>query len=110
MTKMEEYPPFFYRFYKPWSIGLFSSGVDIMLFYFFAETADLTGFFGGCEAPPMVYISGEDGGVVGLQCSAVTGKRSGDVTVHQELIMDKWVKPSVDISKWEFYDLSCKDH
>ena len=26
-----------------------------------------------------------------------------------ELIMDKWVKPSVDISKWEFYDLSCKD-
>ena len=26
-----------------------------------------------------------------------------------ELIMDKWVKPSVDISKWEFYDLSCKE-
>eukprot|EP00438_Fugacium_kawagutii_P020929 Skav211820 [mRNA] locus=scaffold305:579974:580782:- [translate_table: standard] len=26
-----------------------------------------------------------------------------------ELIMDKWVKPSVDISKWEFYDLSCQD-
>ena len=24
-----------------------------------------------------------------------------------ELVMDKWVKPHVDISKWEFYDLSC---
>ena len=23
--------------------------------------------------------------------------------------MDKWVKPFVDISKWEFYDLSCQD-
>jgi isocitrate dehydrogenase len=25
-----------------------------------------------------------------------------------ELIMDKWVKPNMDISAWEFYDLSCK--
>ncbi|CAK9015529.1 unnamed protein product [Durusdinium trenchii] len=43
-------------------------------------------------APPMVYISGEE-------MSRYT----------MELIMDKWVKPSVDISKWEFYDLSCKE-
>lgn len=40
----------------------------------------------------MVYISGEE-------MSRYT----------MELIMDKWVKPSVDISKWEFYDLSCKE-
>ena len=25
-----------------------------------------------------------------------------------ELIMKKWVEPSIDTSKWEFYDLSCK--
>jgi len=25
-----------------------------------------------------------------------------------QLIMDKWVKPFVDTSKWEYYDLSCK--
>ena len=44
------------------------------------------------SAPPMVYIAGEE-------MSRYT----------MELIMDKWVKPSVDISKWEFYDLSCKE-
>ena len=41
----------------------------------------------------MVYISGEE-----------------MTRYAMELIMEKWVKPSVDISKWEFYDLSCKDH
>jgi len=25
-----------------------------------------------------------------------------------ELIMKKWVEPSIDTSKWEYYDLSCK--
>ena len=25
-----------------------------------------------------------------------------------ELVMKKWVEPSIDTSKWEFYDLSCK--
>merc|ERR1719331_3410922 len=25
-----------------------------------------------------------------------------------ELVLDKWVKPHMDISQWEFYDLSCK--
>lgn len=39
----------------------------------------------------MVYISGEE-------MSRYT----------MEIIMEKWVKPSVDISQWEFYDLSCK--
>ncbi len=24
------------------------------------------------------------------------------------LIMEKWIKPYVDVSAWEFYDLSCK--
>lgn len=43
------------------------------------------------DAPPMVYIKGEE-------MSAYT----------MSLILDKWVKPFVDTSKWEFYDLSCK--
>ena len=42
-------------------------------------------------APPMVYISGEEMSLYTM-----------------EIIMEKWVKPSVDISQWEFYDLSCK--
>ena len=25
-----------------------------------------------------------------------------------ELIMEKWIDPYVDTSKWEFYNLSCK--
>ena len=25
-----------------------------------------------------------------------------------ELVMKKWVEPSIDTSKWEYYDLSCK--
>ena len=25
-----------------------------------------------------------------------------------ELYLDSWIRPFVDISKWEFYDLSCK--
>ncbi len=24
-----------------------------------------------------------------------------------QLVMDKWVKPHVDVTNWEFYDLSC---
>ncbi|CAJ1410027.1 unnamed protein product [Effrenium voratum] len=44
------------------------------------------------QAPPMVYIAGEE-------MSRYT----------MELIMDKWVKPAVDTSKWEYYDLSCKE-
>ena len=56
----------------------------------------------------MVYIAGEE------SCLHTEGY-AGDSHVQEmsrytmELIMDKWVKPSVDISKWEFYDLSCKD-
>jgi len=42
-------------------------------------------------APPMVYIAGEE-------MSRYT----------MELIMDKWVTPFIDTSKWEYYDLSCK--
>jgi len=42
-------------------------------------------------APQMVYIAGEE-------MSRYT----------MELIMKKWVEPSIDTSKWEFYDLSCK--
>ncbi len=25
-----------------------------------------------------------------------------------ELYLDQWIRPFVDISKWEFYDLSCR--
>jgi len=40
----------------------------------------------------MVYISGEE-----------------MTTYCMELVMDKWIKPHVDYSAWEFYDLSCKN-
>eukprot|EP00039_Didymoeca_costata_P019399 m.337389 g.337389 ORF g.337389 m.337389 type:complete len:476 (-) comp18115_c0_seq1:108-1535(-) len=43
------------------------------------------------QAPPMVYISGEE------------------MTHYaMNLIMDNWIKPNVDVSKWEFFDLSCR--
>jgi hypothetical protein len=42
-------------------------------------------------APPMVYISGEE--MTRYAC---------------QLIVDQWIKPYFDISKWEIYDLSCK--
>jgi isocitrate dehydrogenase len=42
-------------------------------------------------SPPMVYIRGEE-----------------MTTYCMELIMEKWVEPHIDTSKWEFYDLSCK--
>ena len=41
-------------------------------------------------APAMVYISGEE------------------MTKHtMDLILEEWIRPHVDISAWEFYDLSC---
>jgi len=43
------------------------------------------------KAPPMVYISGEE-------MSRYAG----------QLYLDNWIKPYLDISNWEFYDLSCK--
>jgi len=43
------------------------------------------------SAPPMVYISGEE--MTRYAC---------------QLIVDQWIKPYFDISKWEMYDLSCK--
>ena len=46
---------------------------------------------GKMVAPKMVYISGEE-----------------MTTYCMNLIMDKWIKPHVDTSAWEFYDLSCK--
>lgn len=39
----------------------------------------------------MVYISGEE---MTKYC--------------MDLVLEKWIKPHVDISAWEFYDLSCK--
>lgn len=42
-------------------------------------------------APPMVYIQGEE-----------------MTRYAMELILEEWVKPHIDISSWEFYDLSCK--
>ena len=41
-------------------------------------------------SPPMVYISGEE---MTKYC--------------MDLILDHWIKPYVDTSKWEFFDLSC---
>jgi isocitrate dehydrogenase len=39
----------------------------------------------------MVYISGEE--MTRYAC---------------QLIVDQWIKPYFDVSKWEMYDLSCK--
>ncbi len=43
------------------------------------------------KAPKMVYITGEE-----------------MTKVVMEMILDKWIKPNIDISNWEFFDLSCK--
>ena len=43
------------------------------------------------KSPPMVYIGGEE------------------MTHYvSSLILDKWIRPYVDTSAWEFFDLSCK--
>jgi len=42
-------------------------------------------------APAMTYISGEE-----------------MTRYTMELIMEQWIKPHIDISKWEIFDLSCK--
>jgi hypothetical protein len=42
------------------------------------------------KAPPMVYIAGEE-----------MSRWAG------ELYLNEWIRPFVDISNWEFYDLSC---
>lgn len=45
---------------------------------------------GKIAAAPMVYIAGEE------------------MTKYtMDLIMDRWIKPHIDTSKWEFFDLSC---
>lgn len=45
---------------------------------------------GKINAPPMVYIAGEE-------MSRYAG----------ELYLEEWIRPFVNIDKWEFYDLSC---
>ena len=42
-------------------------------------------------APAMTYISGEE-----------------MTRYTMELILEQWIRPHIDISKWEFFDLSCK--
>mmetsp|Transcript_8475 Transcript_8475/g.20403 ORF Transcript_8475/g.20403 Transcript_8475/m.20403 type:complete len:519 (+) Transcript_8475:246-1802(+) len=48
-------------------------------------------WFSKMQAPPLVYISGEE--MTHYACN---------------LMMDKWITPNIDTSKWEYYDLSCK--
>lgn len=43
------------------------------------------------KAPPMVYISGEE-----------------MTRYTMELILEQWIKPHMDITGWDFFDLSCK--
>eukprot|EP01061_Rhynchopus_euleeides_P017316 TRINITY_DN28788_c0_g1_i1.p2 TRINITY_DN28788_c0_g1~~TRINITY_DN28788_c0_g1_i1.p2 ORF type:complete len:519 (+),score=246.93 TRINITY_DN28788_c0_g1_i1:52-1608(+) len=43
------------------------------------------------QAPPMVYISGEEMTRYAMQ-----------------LVLDEWIQPHIDTTQWEFYDLSCK--
>ncbi len=42
------------------------------------------------KAPEMIYIQGEE-----------------MTRVVMEMVLDKWIKPHIDISKWQFFDLSC---
>ena len=42
------------------------------------------------KAPEMVYITGEE-----------------MTRVAMEMIMEKWIRPHLDISQWQFFDLSC---
>jgi len=49
------------------------------------------GFSQKVVAPPMVYIAGEEMTRYAMQ-----------------LILDKWVTPRIDTSRWEYFDLSCK--
>eukprot|EP00924_Labyrinthula_sp_SR-Ha-C_P010584 augustus_masked-scaffold_61-processed-gene-0.1-mRNA-1 protein AED:0.01 eAED:0.01 QI:0/-1/0/1/-1/1/1/0/505 len=44
------------------------------------------------QSPPLVYVSGEEMTRYAMQ-----------------LILDKWIHPNIDTSKWEFYDLSAKN-
>ena len=44
------------------------------------------------KAPKMVYISGEE-----------------MTKIVMEMILEKWIKPNLDISNWIFFDLSCKN-
>ena len=46
---------------------------------------------GQIAAPPLVYIAGEE-----------MTRYAG------ELYLQKWIRPFVDTSKWQFFDLSCK--
>ena len=41
-------------------------------------------------SPPMVYISGEE-----------------MTRYTMQLILEQWIEPHIDISKWQFFDLSC---
>ena len=43
------------------------------------------------KAPPMIYIKGEE-----------------YTRYASELYLNEWIRPFVDTSNWEFYDLSCK--
>ena len=42
-------------------------------------------------SPPIVYVKGEE-------MTRYVG----------QLMISKWIEPHIDISSWEFYDLSCK--
>ena len=44
------------------------------------------------KSPPLVYITGEE-----------MTRYAG------QLYLDNWIKPYMEISNWEFYDLSCKN-
>jgi isocitrate dehydrogenase len=44
------------------------------------------------KAPKMVYIAGEE-----------------MTRVAMEMILENWIKPNIDISNWEFFDLSCRN-
>lgn len=47
---------------------------------------------GKIRAPPMVFIKGEE-----------------MTSYCMQLIMDKWVEPHMDVTDWEFFDLSCRN-
>ena len=75
---------------------------------------------GGGAAPGGVVLLGGEPGIgkstlmlqvalaVGASGAKVLYISGEEMTKHtMDLILEEWIRPHVDISAWEFYDLSC---
>ena len=82
---------------------------------------ELNRVLGGGSVPGGVVLLGGEPGIgkstLMLQVALAVGSSgakvlyiSGEEMTHYacQLMLEKWVKPEVDISAWEYYDLICK--